>query len=161
MLQMSVAPSGATAIVKVSGNVEAGDSVSVFAVFNEVVVGEYTGAFVDLSACRDLDSTFIGMLLVMFEKYSRDEGDFCLINVGEQNRRALKMLGVSTMIPMRQLDLRERPEFVSIDMAAFSCGSKEKIEIMELAHRALVAADMENAEKFGSFLRLLDEEKSG
>lgn len=161
MLQMSVAPSGATAIVKVSGSVEAGDSVSLFAVFDEVVVGEYTGAFVDLSTCRDLDSTFIGMLLVMFEKYAKNRGDFCLINVGDQNKRALQMLGVSTMIPMRQMELTRQPEFVPIDLTAFSCGSTKKIEIIEIAHRALVAADRQNAEKFGSFLRLLDEDRSG
>jgi anti-anti-sigma regulatory factor len=158
---MSVAPSGATAIVKVSGNVEAGDSVSLFAVFEEVVVGEYSGAFVDLSGCRDLDSTFIGMLLVMYEKYSGSKGDFCLVNVGTQNTRALQMLGVSTMIPMRDLRLSPPPEFVPIDLTAYTCDSKEKIEIMELAHKALVAADRQNAQKFGSFLRLLDEEKSG
>jgi anti-anti-sigma factor len=158
---MSVAPSGATAIVKVSGNVEAGDSVSLFAVFDEVVVGEYTGAFVDLSTCRDLDSTFIGMLLVMYEKYAKNKGDFCLVNVGSQNMRALQMLGVSAMIPTRDMELIPQPEFVPIDLTAFSCGSKKKIEMMELAHKALVAADKENAEKFGSFLRLLDEEKSG
>ncbi len=140
---------------------EAGDSVSLFAVFDEVVVGEYTGAFVDLSTCRDLDSTFIGMLLVMFEKYAKNRGDFCLINVGDQNKRALQMLGVSTMIPMRQMELTRQPEFVPIDLTAFSCGSTKKIEIIEIAHRALVAADRQNAEKFGSFLRLLDEDRSG
>jgi anti-anti-sigma factor len=161
VLQISVAPSGATAIVRVSGNVEAGDSTSVFAMLNEVVVGEYDGAFLDLSRCRDLDSTFIGMLVFMCEKYSESRGDFCLVNVGDQNRKALKLLGVSTMIPIKEIRFREPPEFVSIDLAAFKQDSEEKIRIMELTHRALVAADKENAERFGSFLRLLESERSG
>jgi anti-anti-sigma factor len=160
VLQIKVAPSGATAIVRVSGRVEPGDSVSVYALLKEVLVGEYTGAIVDLNRCRNLDSTFIGMLVVLCDKCSRNDGEFCLANVGEQNRKALGLLGVSAMIPMKHLALDDTPEFVEIDLSAFSQGSKEKIRIMELAHRALVAADKENAERFGSFLRLLEAERS-
>ena len=161
MLQISVAPSGATAIIRVSGHVEAGDSTSVFSLLNELVVDEYDGAFLDLGSCSDLDSTFIGMLVVLFEKYSRKNGEFYLINVGSRNLRSLQMLGVSTMIPMKELTFDNAPEYVSIELMDFRGDAEQKIEIMELTHRALVAADKQNEERFGSFLRLLESEKSG
>lgn len=157
MLRISVAPSGSTAIVKMAGEIESEDSAPTFTFMNDVILGRYDRVFVDLSECTDMDSTFMGMLLLIRERYVRDKGKFCLVNVGEQNMEALKLLGISKVIPTRRLALKEEPEFAGIDLSAFR--SKEnRIKIIEMTHRALAAANHRNAERFGSFLRLLEAE---
>ncbi len=157
MLQISVAPSGSTAIVRMAGEIEPEDSASAFSFMTEVILGKYDSVLVDLSQCKDMDSTFMGMLLLVREKYVRDKAGFCLINVGEQNLEALKLLGIPEIIPIKKLSLKERPEFARIDLAAFR-RKKDRIRIIEMTHRALVAANRQNAERFGSFLRLLEAE---
>ncbi len=67
--------------------------------------------------------------------------------------------GISEIVPTRRLALKEKPEFAGIDLSAFR--SKEnRIKIIQMAHRALAAANRQNAERFGSFLRLLESEMS-
>lgn len=156
-MQISVAPSGSTAIVRMAGEIEPEDSASTFTFMTEVIVGKYDRVLIDLSQCRDMDSTFMGMLLLVWEKYVRDKAHFCLINVGEQNLEALKLLGIPEIISIRKLALKEKPEFAKIDLAAFR-RKEDRIRIIEMAHRTLVAANRQNAERFGSFLRLLEAE---
>ncbi len=156
-MQISVAPSGSTAIVRMAGGIESEDSASTFTFMTEVIVGKYDRVLIDLSQCRDMDSTFMGMLLLVWEKYVRDKAHFCLINVGEQNLEALKLLGIPEIISIRKLALKEKPEFAHVDLDSFR-RKENRIRIIEMTHRALVAANRQNAERFGSFLRLLEAE---
>lgn len=157
MLRISVAPSDSTAIVRMTGEIESEDSASAFTFMTEIIFGEYDRVLIDLNQCRDMDSTFMGMLLLMQEKYVRDEAHFCLVNVGKQNLEALELLGIAEIIPIRRLALEENLEFARIDLAAFR-KKEDRIKIIKMAHRALAAANQQNAERFGSFLRLLDAE---
>lgn len=159
MLRINVAPSGSTAIVKMAGKIESGDGPSAFAFMIEVILDNYNRVLVDLSECEDMDSTFMGMLLLIREKYVRDNADFYLINVGKQNLEALNLLGIPKIVPIKRLALEETLEWAQIDLAAFQ-KEENRIGIIEMAHRALTAANRQNAERFGSFLRLLEAEMS-
>jgi len=156
-LQISVAPSGSTAVVKMSGGIEPEDSAAAFTFMTEIILGKYDRVFVDLNQCKDMDSTFMGMLLLVGERYIRDKDHFCLVNVGEQNLEALKLLGIPEIVPIKKLALKEEPEFAQIDLATFR-KKEDRIKIIEIAHRTLAAANRQNAERFGSFLRLLEAE---
>ncbi len=160
MLTASVAPAGTSAIIKISGSVEAKDSIAAYAFFREVIINDYEHVIVDLSDCRDMDSTFMGMLLVMHERFDQKHGSLCLTNPGRQNEDSLAQLGVTQIVPSKHLSLEGTPEAAQIDLTAFQ-NEEDRIEIMKIAHRALASANSRNAERFGSFLRLLDAETIG
>ncbi len=157
-MQISIAPSGLTAIVKMKGKVESRDNVSAFTVMNELVLGEYDSILVDLSECGDMDSTFMGLLLLSYEKHTKEKGVFCLLNVGEKNMKLLDLLGIGKVIPVKKKHLEEGLEFAAIDLDVLQ-SKEDRVKIIEMAHRALAAANEQNAERFGSFLRLLDTER--
>ena len=158
MLRISVAPSGSTAIVKMSGSVEASDATTTFTFMKEIVLEKFNDVLVDLSECADMDSTLMGTLLVMHERHKRKKGKFCLINVGLDNKRALRLLGVPKVVPLRQMKLEKTPKFVPVDLRDFRGKPKDRIKVLQVAHQALVHADQENAKRFGSFLSLLEAE---
>ena len=159
MLLINVAPSGSAAIVKMAGKIESEDGPSSFAFMTEVIINNYDRVLIDLSECEEMDSTFMGMLLLVREKYIRDKADFYLINVSDQNMEALNLLGIPKVVPIKKLTLKEDLEWARIDLDSFR-REGDRIAIIEMAHKALAAANAQNAEKFGSFLRLLEAEMS-
>jgi anti-sigma B factor antagonist len=159
VLRINVAPSGSSAIVKMAGKIESEDGPSAFTFMTEVILDDYNRVLLDLSECENMDSTFMGMLLLVQEKYVRDDADFCLINVSKQSMEALKLLGIPKMVPIKKLALEESPEWAEIDLTAFR-REEDRMEIVKMAHQALAAANQQNAKRFGSFLRLLKAEMS-
>jgi hypothetical protein len=105
-----------------------------------------------------MDSTFMGMLMHFYERVSKKGGSFLLINVGADNMRALKRLGISGIIPVRRIELKDPVQFVSMDLNAFHKTGDERIAMIKTAHEALVRANDENAKRFGPFLQLLEAE---
>ncbi len=158
MLKISVAPSGSTAIIKMAGKVESRDNVSTFTVMNELILGEYDRILIDLSECSDMDSTFMGLLLLSYEKHVKGKGKFSLLNVGDDNMELLELLGITKIIPIKKMPLEKGLEFARIDLDVLQ-NKEDRVKIIEMAHRTLAAANEQNAERFKSFLRLLETER--
>lgn len=113
---------------------------------------------VDLQDCQGLDSTFMGTFIGLSMMVKKKFGWFCLVNVSEENRRLLKMLGIIHL--------------VSIHDGAFPVADGEMNTLYPTtdpyvrqkqihgAHRFLMDADHANVERFGPFIEALEEELS-
>lgn len=113
---------------------------------------------VDLEHCTGMDSTFMGTFIGLTMMIKRKFGWFCLVNVSDENRRLLKLLGVISMVsindgPMPAFD----GEFAILKPTTDPYVRQKQIHG---AHRFLMDADPANKERFGAFIQALEEELS-
>lgn len=110
---------------------------------------------IDLQSCTGMDSTFMGTLAGMASRIAEQKGWICLINVSAEHRRLLEMIGVWNLLPVREQFpikpvLTERLHPVT--------DTHKRIEVIHKAHQHLVDVDSKNQERFGAFLRALEQE---
>lgn len=111
---------------------------------------------IDLKECRGMDSTFMGTFIGLSNEVKKRFGWFCLVNISEENRCLLKMLGVIHMVAIHDGDfpLTEGPTTTLYPTNDLYFRQKQ----IHSAHRLLVEADSGNYERFGAFVRALEEE---
>ncbi len=111
---------------------------------------------VDLSNCSGLDSTFMGTFMGLSLMIKKKYGWFCLVNVSEENRRLLKMLGIIHMVSINDTPFPV-PEG---DMAVLNPTTDPYVRQKQIhgAHLFLMDADPANKERFGPFIKALEEE---
>lgn len=110
---------------------------------------------VDLEPCTGMDSTFMGTLAGMASRIAEKQGWLCLINVSAEHRRLLEMIGVWNLLTVReQFPLKP----VLTERLYPVTDTRKRIEVIHKAHQQLVAVDSKNRERFGAFLRSLEQE---
>ncbi|MDR0363331.1 MAG: STAS domain-containing protein [Planctomycetota bacterium] len=113
---------------------------------------------IDMKYCQGMDSTFMGTLIGLSTVVKNLFGWFCLVNVSDDNRRLLKMLGVIHMISIREAPLPiTEGEFTTLYP---SSDPVERQKQIRNAHLALIEADPGNKQRFGPFIEALEEELS-
>ncbi|MDR3211896.1 MAG: STAS domain-containing protein [Planctomycetota bacterium] len=113
---------------------------------------------IDLNHCTGLDSTFMGTILCLSKLTGRKYGWFCLVNVADENRRLLKMLGVINMVSIHDGDFPVTPGKMTVLLPTTDVYARQKQ--IHGAHRFLMDADPANQERFGPFIKALEEEMS-
>ncbi len=111
---------------------------------------------IDLQNCNGIDSTFIGMLyrLACDVEKKDEQGTVDVINPGERNEKAIRKLGLDSMIKIdcdgsnwhKELELIE--ENLKNPLCCESLGKREHAEMILDAHEALAAANDENQSRF-------------
>lgn len=111
---------------------------------------------IDFKECMGMDSTFMGTLISINVRFS-DEGWMCLINVSEENRDLLKMLGVWGMLPVKESFEIDPVKTVRLKPSEEDITDKRML-LIKKAHEKLVAISEANEERFGPFLASLKEQ---
>lgn len=111
---------------------------------------------VDLEHCQGLDSTFMGTFIGLSTMIKKKFGWFCLVNVSEENRRLLKLLGVINMISIHDGVIPVNDGEKTILNPTTDPYVRQKQ--IHGAHRLLMDADPANKERFGPFIKALEEE---
>lgn len=113
---------------------------------------------VDLAACPSVDSTFIGVLIYLAKgvrKTAGDEGQVCLLNVGDQVRRQIDTLGVLDRFRLATTDAAGvKFETVQVPSADKAGTTRVCLE----AHRNLIEACGSNAARFQDVIKFLEED---
>lgn len=128
----------------------------VIAAFAEACLADGSRHFaIDLADCDGMDSTFMGNLVGMMGPIEEKGGWLCLLNISEENRDLLKMIGVWKLV--RVVDS------FPVDAIETECLHPDtdpaaRIEHIRLAHQHLVEIDERNRERFGRFLAALEAE---
>lgn len=113
---------------------------------------------VDLKGCTGMDSTFMGTFIGLSATIKKAYGWFCLVNVSEENMRLLRMLGVLHMVSIHS---GEFPAFESESTTLLPTNDPYvRQKQIHSAHRLLMDADPENENRFGPFIKALEEEMS-
>lgn len=113
---------------------------------------------IDLKKCGGMDSTFMGTFIGLSLAVKKRAGWFCLVNVSEENHRLLNMLGVLHMVSIHQGSFPV-VEGKSTSLYPTSDPYARQKQIHS-AHRLLIDADPMNQERFGPFIKALEEEMS-
>ncbi len=111
---------------------------------------------VDLKNCRGMDSTFMGTFIGLSAMVKKRFGWFYLVNVSDENLRLLKMLGVIHLVSIYQgafpvVEGKSTTLYPTNDPYA-------RQKQIHSAHRLLLDADPQNRERFGPFIKALEEE---
>lgn len=115
----------------------------------------FTNFVIDLTHCEGMDSTFMGTFIGLSNQV-RSYGWFCLVNVSEDNRRLLKMLGVSHFVDVRD----ERFPIPEGKTTALYPTADPYVRTQQIrdAHKLLIQVNPENAALFAPFIEELENE---
>lgn len=111
---------------------------------------------VDLKHCQGLDSTFMGTFIGLSMMVKNKFGWFCLVNVSEDNRRLLKMLGIIHLVSIHEGEF----PVAEGEMTTLNPTNDPYVRQKQIhgAHRLLMDADPANQARFGPFIKALEEE---
>lgn len=146
---LAVARDDSTVLVRVIGlgNMHISLTLKDF-VKSEIAEG-YVHFVLDFSACRGLDSTFMGTLIALNGRINEQEGWLCLVNVGGECEKQLKLLGIWGLLPVcAGIDLKP----VETECLLPGGDAARRLELIHQAHEHLVGIDERNQERFGTFL---------
>ena len=125
--------------------------------FIEAEIGSGLMHFVvDLHYCLGLDSTFMGTFIGLSRLIKNRFGWFCLVNVSDDNRRLLKMLGIINMVSINDVPFPMPKGELTVLNPTNDPYVRQK-QIHE-AHKLLMDADPANKERFGPFIQALEDE---
>ena len=111
---------------------------------------------VDLKECSGMDSTFMGTFIGLSAMIKKRLGWFCLVNVADENLRLLKMLGVIHLVSIHPHAFPVvEGKYTSLYPTSDPYARERQIRS---AHRLLLDADPKNRERFGPFIKALEEE---
>ncbi|MCD7896734.1 MAG: STAS domain-containing protein [Planctomycetaceae bacterium] len=112
---------------------------------------------IDLTQCDGMDSTFMGTFIGLSTTVKRQYGWFCLVNVSDENRRLLKMLGVMHMVSLHDghFPVDETAAATTLYPTTDPYARQKQIHS---AHKLLLDADSENEKRFGPFIKALEAE---
>ncbi len=122
--------------------------------------GEGTrSAYIELSACVGMDSTFMGLLVGQAQAFSDQGGRLAVVKPNELCLRLLRQLGVDEVVTV--VPDAEVPSAEYVDLSGDnSVDMKARTDLVRQAHQHLASLNAENRAKFSAFLRALDDDLS-
>jgi anti-anti-sigma regulatory factor len=120
-----------------------------------------THAVFDLSECRGMDSTFLGVIADAATALPQRRGKTVIIlNANERGRRQLRRVGLLPLV--RVLDREVKPpepmELRKMDFVDFPKTQYEKLKKIRDLHQRLIGLNEGNRELFGPFIEMVEEE---
>ena len=128
------------------------------------LLGEVRGegarsAYVDLSGCQGMDSTFMGLLVGQAQAFGEAGGRLAVVKPNDLCLRLLRQLGVDEVVTV--VPDAEVPSAEYVDIAGDSpVDIKARTDLVRQAHLHLASLNDENRAKFSAFLRALDDDLS-
>ena len=116
-----------------------------------------THVIVDLEGCSGMDSTFMGAVAGMAFPLGKGPAPrVTVINASPNNMRLLEGLGLGEVVELCHEWVAS--PCVQTERVSGEAPAEERLELIRDAHQKLIELDPRNREKFGPFLRLLEEE---
>jgi len=112
-------------------------------------------AYMDLSECTGMDSTFMGVLVGNAGTLLQAGGRLVVVNPSPANLRLLNMLGITSVVSVVERCGAPQVEFVALSAVA-STGVRDRIQLVHRAHLSLMALGPENESKFSAFVTALE-----
>lgn len=129
------------------------------ALLNEVRGEGTRSAYIDLSACLGMDSTFMGLLVGQAQGFTDKGGRLAVVKPNELCLRLLRQLGVDEVVTV--VPDAEVPSAEYVDISGDSpVDIKARSDLVRQAHQHLASLNDENRAKFSAFLRALDDDLS-
>lgn len=111
---------------------------------------------VNLQDCQGMDSTFMGTFIGLSAEIRRRFGWFCLVNVSDENKRLLRMLGILNLVSIHEGNFPVAEGKSTVLYPSEDPYTRQKQ--IHSAHRMLIEADPQNVQRFGPFIKALEEE---
>lgn len=152
---LDVARHGATALVSVVGlgNMHLAPTLQAFV--EDGIPEGCVRIALDLESCRGLDSTFMGTMVGLSVTLKERDGWLCVMNVGPDNERLLRTLGVWEFISVIH---RPRVDPAPLVRLYPTTDTGARLIQIHQAHRHLIELDAGNRERFGKFLEAIEKE---
>ena len=138
-------------IVKVMGYATQNNSLFFRDFVENMLKKGYRKFTVDLSSCKGMDSTFMGVLIGMVENVQ-------LINTNRYHRSLLDGLGISRLLSIVKEPV-SLPDLKMVTLQETSYDPNRRLKMICDVHQHLAKLNAQNAQMFGEFLRPFDDEK--
>jgi anti-sigma B factor antagonist len=121
----------------------------------ERTAGGAMTAYLDLSECTGMDSTFMGVLVGNAGALQQVGGRLVVVNPSPGNLRLLNMLGITSVVSVVPKCTVPQVEFVALSAVA-STGVRDRMQLVHRAHLSLMALSPDNQSKFSAFVVALE-----
>ena len=116
--------------------------------------------FINMKECTIVDSTFMGTLVNIQERFKgRDihNGKLFVLNLNDDNKKLFSMVGIDRMIDTitKRIDI---PDFKMKTIDICDVDREEKLRVVVEAHEKLIQINEVNKEKFDKFLDIVKQE---
>jgi anti-sigma B factor antagonist len=112
-------------------------------------------AYIDLSGCTGMDSTFMGLLVGQAQSFHEAGGRLAVVKPNEQSLRLLRLLGVDEVVTVVAEVEVPSAEYIDIH-GDTAVDQATRTNLIREAHQNLSSLNDENKAKFGAFLSALD-----
>ena len=116
--------------------------------------------FINMKDCTIVDSTFMGTLVNINERFTSrniDKGKLYILNLNEDNQKLFHMVGIDRMIDTITKSV-EIPDFKMKTIDICEVNREEKLRVVVEAHEKLIQINEVNKDKFDKFLNIVKEE---
>lgn len=116
--------------------------------------------FINLRYCRIVDSTFMGTLVNIHERFRKvgnPDGRLMLMNLNADHERLFDMVGISTLLPIMH-EAIDVPDFKLKTIDICDVDREEKLRVVVEAHEKLVQLNEVNKDNFEKFLNIVKQE---
>ncbi|MFO7821228.1 MAG: STAS domain-containing protein [Lentisphaeria bacterium] len=111
----------------------------------------------DLSQCRGMDSTFMGVL-AMLGLEAKDKAKLVIVNAGPQQRNLLESIGVSRLFDFSDKNMERVTWQNLVEAAAEVSDMGDVADTILNAHQTLMDLNPENVPKFKDVVEMLTHE---
>ncbi len=144
-------------IIKVRGFATQNNSVFFKDFLDEMQRKKFSKFIVDLSDCKGMDSTFMGVLASLAQPINKLAENILIppltvVNITSYHRHLFDTLGLLHVIPIGQIDL---PDISMKELTETRYNPMERIKLIQEAHEYLVSLNENNKKQFGKFLEML------
>ncbi len=155
--QILVARRGGIVVIRVLGRATFKVSRDLREYGVRVIQEDATSVIVDLSECKGMDSTFIGVL-AMIGLEGHDKVELVIVNANDAHRRLLESIGVSRLWKFTEEPVPD-VDWKSLCVAASGAADIKSLgsTVMD-AHQTLMDLDPQNVPKFKDVVELLTAE---
>ena len=154
LAQLFVADLGSSAVVRITGCANFASSVPFKKLVNGLIERGCTKFTLDLTDCKLMDSTFLGVLVGVTRKLGQAARGISLFNPSEQVHSMFDNLGILELFEQaKSLGQAEVAETEVVD-----ANKRELTENSLEAHRTLMELNPENEAKFKEVARFLEED---
>lgn len=111
-----------------------------------------TGFIIDLSLCKEMDSTFVGVLLGISQHEAGVQ--LTIVNVSEYLKKILKTLGLLSILEIRDSPC-SLPDIPMETLEWQGHDARENAEMIQKAHQCLANFNENNHRLFKDFLEMI------
>ena len=152
--QLFVVDLGSSAVVRITGRANFASSVPFKKLINGLIDRGCSKFTLDLTDCKLMDSTFLGVLVGVTHKLGQSAKGVALFNPSEQVRAMFDNLGILEFF--EQAKSLGQAEVAEAEIS--NAAKRELTENSLQAHRTLMDANPENEAKFKEVTRFLEED---